>query len=94
MTPAAPGDVPDFRPAGTDGGGANPAAPQGSTNPRIQNEIQECVTTANRGTVPPGFDVQRYCSCAVTRIMSAGVPEQQAIQQCAAEQGMGMRPQR
>ena len=61
---------------------ANAAAPVSTAN--RDNEVRECVSDLSRHTAP-GADVGALCGCAVDRV-AAGAQQNDAVNQCAAEQ--------
>jgi len=77
--------------AGEASNGGAAAAPAAAANPRLANEIRECVDDV-RNELPAGADVNAFCACAVGKMTSGGLGERPAMEQCAAE--MGIQPRR
>ena len=61
-----------------------PAANASAGADRRTNEIGECVAGAP-GHLPAGTDANAFCSCAVDKMLTSNTPQNEAVNQCAAE---------
>lgn len=68
----------------------NNAAPTSTAaapaNARREHDMRECANDV-RPEFPAGTDLNAFCSCAVDK-MQTGLRERDAMNQCAAEQGI------
>ena len=78
--PAANAAAPAAPPAETPAPPANASA--GAD--RRTSEISECVAGAP-GHLPAGTDANAFCSCAVDKMLTNNTPQNEAVNQCAAE---------
>ncbi|HEV7661860.1 MAG TPA: hypothetical protein VGO55_18625 [Allosphingosinicella sp.] len=70
-------------------GAASAGAAAAPANPRREHDMRECANDV-RGELPAGTDLNAFCGCAVDK-MQTGLRERDAMEQCAAEQGITPR---
>jgi len=73
------------------GAPGNGMAPPAISQAQRADMIGECTTELRRGA-PAGANVEALCTCSVDG-MAAGAPQEQAVRQCAQQQGIVL-PQR